>query len=235
MKREVQMPCNRLPLILILVAISVYAADTANAALLRTFDLFPSFFRCFEVSPADKQARLRSFVEGVIQQHPEIYRRSDIFKTDPATLEKYLDEVTSYLPAIRKIHARFIKESDPIEASFCAHFPDFERSRANVYLMASLFLFDGKIPHDNPGALFLALDGLAKFHGANVRLDVILSHELFHLYPFQVNPLPAEIDEIPLYRQIWQEGLATYASGCLNPGASLADILLDPQLARDGS
>jgi hypothetical protein len=100
--------------------------------------------------------------------------------------------------------------------------------------MVSLFRFDGKIPHDNPSALFLALDGLAKFHGANVRLDVILSHELFHLYHFQVNPLPAEIDEIPLYRQIWQEGLATYVSGCLNLGASLADVLLDPQLARDG-
>jgi len=228
------MPRNRLPLTLILVAILVSAANTANAGLLRTFDLFPSFFRCFTVSPGDKRDRLRSFVEGVIQEHPEIYRRSDIFKTDSGTLEKYLDEVTSYLPAIRKIHARFIKESDSIVASFSAQFPDFERSRVNVYLMPSLFLFDGKIPHDNPRTLFLALDGLAKFHGANVRLDVILSHELFHLYHFQVNPLPAEIDKIPLYRQIWQEGLATYASGCLNPGASLADVLLDPRLARDG-
>jgi uncharacterized protein YjaZ len=103
-----------------------------------------------------------------------------------------------------------------------------------VYLMLSLFRFDGKIPHDDPRALFLALDGLAKFHGANVRLEVILSHELFHLYHFQVNPLPVTVDEIPLYRQIWQEGIATYASRSLNSNASLADVLLDPQLARDG-
>ena len=234
MKKARQMPCIRLSFTLVLAALLVSGADTANAGLLKTFDLFPSFFRCFDVFPTDKRTRLKLFVEGVIQPNPEIYRRSDVFRTDPATLEKYLDEVTSYLPAIRKIHARFISESDPVEASFSAHFPDFEMSKANVYLMASLFLFDGKIPHENPRALFLALDGLAKFHGANVRLDVILSHELFHLYHFQVNPLPAEIDRIPLYRQIWQEGLATYASGYLNPGASLADVLLDPQLARDG-
>ena len=229
-----QTPSNRLVLAMVLTAALVSVAVTANAGLLETFDLLPSFFHCFEVSPIDKQARLKRFVEGVIESHPEIYRRSDIFKTDPATLEKYLDQVTHYLPAMRKIHARFVNESDSIEASFSAHFPDFDRSRTKVYLMVSLFRFDGKIPHDNPRALFLALDGLAKFHGTRVRLDVIFSHELFHLYHFQVNPLPAEIDKIPLYRQIWQEGLATYASGYLNPGASLADVLLDPQLAHDG-
>jgi len=229
-----QTPSTRLVLAMVLTAALFSVAVTANAGLLETFDLLPSFFHCFEVSPIDKQARLKRFVEGVIKPHPEIYRRSDIFKTDPATLEKYLDQVTRYLPAMRKIHARFVNESDSIEASFSAHFPDFDRSRAKVYLMVSLFRFDGKIPHDNPRALFLALDGLAKFHGTRVRLDVIFSHELFHLYHFQVNPLPAEIDTIPLYRQIWQEGLATYVSGSLNPGASPADVLLDPQLAHDG-
>jgi Predicted Zn-dependent protease (DUF2268) len=234
MKKERQTRCDWPPLTLLLAAAFVSVPVAANGGLLRTFDLFPSFVLCFEVFPTDKQARLRSFVERVIQPYPEIYHRRDIFKTDPAVLEKYLDQVRPYLPAIRKIHTRFINESDPIETLFCAHFPDFDRSKAKVYLMLSLFGFDGKVPHDNPGALFLALDGLAKFHGANVRLDVILSHELFHLYHFQVNPLPEEIDTIPLYRQIWQEGLATYASGSLNPEASLADVLFDPQLARDG-
>ena len=170
----------------------------------------------------------------MIQSHPEIYRRPDVFKTDPPTLEKYLDQVTPYLSAIRKIHSRFIKECEPIEESFCARFPDFNRSRAEIYLMLSLFRFDGKIPHDNPRALFLGLDGLAKFHGASLPLGVILSHELFHLYHFQVNALPASIDTIPLYRLIWQEGLATYASASLNPKATMADVLLDPRLARDG-
>ena len=216
------------------MAVLVCSTVTGEAGLIKTLDLVPSFFHCFDAFPTEKQQRVRWFSEEVIQSHPEIYRRPDVFKTDLTTLEKYLNQVTPYLPAIRKIHARFLKECEPIEKSFCARFPEFDRSRPEIYLMFSLFRFDGKIPHDNPRALFLALDGLAKFHGSNVPLDVILSHELFHLYHFQVNALPANIDNIPIYRQIWQEGLATYASASLNPKATMADVLLDPRLARDG-
>jgi predicted Zn-dependent protease DUF2268 len=232
MKKSRKLLCGRLAIVLILTAAFIFGTVGADATILKTFDLCPSFLHCFQVT--DKQERARLFYESVIQSYPEIYRRPEIFKTDPATLNKYLDEVSAYLPAIRKIHARLIDESEAIEQSFCMHFPDFDRSRAKVYFMPSLFRFDGKIPHDSPHALFLALDGLAKFHGANVKLSVILSHELFHLYHFQVNPLPAAIDEIPLYRQIWQEGLATYVSRSLNSNATLADVLLDPRLASEG-
>jgi hypothetical protein len=57
---------------------------------------------------------------------------------------------------------------------------------------------------------------------------------LFHVYHFQVNPLPRNIDDVALYRLVWQEGLATYVSKQLNPEASLADVLLDPRLAQEG-
>ena len=234
MKKGRKLPRGWKSFLLFSAAVLVYSTVTADAGLLKTFDLVPSLFRCFDAFPTEKQQRVRLFAEDVIRSHPEIYRRPEVFKTDPPTLDKYLDQVTPYLPAIRKIHARFIKECEPIEESFCARFPDFNRSQAGIYLMLSLFRFDGKIPHDNPRALFLGLDGLAKFHGASVPLDVILSHELFHLYHFQVNALPASIDTIPLYRLIWQEGLATYASASLNPKATMADVLLDPRLARDG-
>jgi len=234
MKKGRKSLCGWKSFLLFSAVVSVCNTVTAEAGFIKTFDLVPSLFHCFDAFPAEKQQRVRLFADEVIQSHPETYRRPDVFKTDPPTLEKYLDQVTPYLSAIRKIHARFIKECEPIEESFCARFPDFNRSRAEIYLMLSLFRFDGKIPHDNPRALFLGLDGLAKFHGASVPLDVILSHELFHLYHFQVNALPASIDTIPLYRLIWQEGLATYASASLNPKATMADVLLDPRLARDG-
>jgi len=234
MKKGRKLLCAWKSSLLFSAVVLVCSTVTAEAGLLKTFDLVPILFRCFDAFPTEKQQRVRLFAEGVIQSYPEIYRRPDVFKTDPLTLEKYLDQVTPYLPAIRKIHARFIKECEPIEVSFCARFPDFNRSQAEIYLMLSLFRFDGKIPHDNPRALFLGLDGLAKFHGASLPLGVILSHELFHLYHFQVNALPAPIDPIPLYRLVWQEGLATYASASLNPKATMADVLLDPQLARDG-
>jgi hypothetical protein len=223
---------GRLSHTLTLTAVFVCLTVAADASILKTFDLYPSFFHCFQGT--DKQQRARLFYDSVIQPYPEIYGRHEIFETKAVALNRYLEEVRAYLPAIKKVHARVLDESEPIEQSFCRHFPDFHKSRVIIYFMLSRFRFDGKIPDDSPRALFLGLDGLAKFHGDSVNLGVILSHELFHLYHFQVNLLPAVIDEIPLYQRIWQEGLATYVSSLLNPNATLGDVLLDPQLASEG-
>jgi hypothetical protein len=207
---------------------------SSAASNLIVYDLIPDLFNFLRIAPEEKESRAKLFAQSVIQSHPEVYDRPQIFKTDNASLEQYLGVLPTYLPAIRQIHNRFQEEYEPIEANFLKEFPDFDYSKARVYLMLSLFRFDGKIPHDNPHLLLLGLDGLAKFHGANARLSVILSHELFHVYHFQVNPLPRNIDDVALYRLVWQEGLATYVSKQLNPDASLADVLLDPRLAQEG-
>jgi len=214
---------------------SICSCLSAKAAgNLIVYDLIPDLNNFLRIAPQGREDRAKLFAQLIIRPHPEIYGRSQIFKTDIGTLEQYLDGLNAYLPAIEDIHRRFEEERASIEMKFLKAFPDFDSSRARVYLMLSLFRFDGKIPHDNPRMLLLALDGLAKFHGPEAQLPVILSHELFHVYHFQVNPLPRDIDQVELYRLIWQEGLATYVSQVLNPEASLADVLLDPRLAKEG-
>jgi Predicted Zn-dependent protease (DUF2268) len=214
---------------------SIYSCLSARAAgKLYVYDLIPDLYHFLKIAPEERASRAKLFTQLIIRPHPEIYGRPQIFKTDLGTLEQYLDALNAYLPAIEQIHQRFVEKGPSIEAKFLETFPDFDVSRARIYLMLSLFRFDGKIPHDNPRMLLLGLDGLAKFHGANAHLPVILSHELFHLYHFQVNPLPHDADQIELYRLIWQEGLATYVSQLLNPGAPLADVLLDPRLSEEG-
>jgi hypothetical protein len=226
---------GRLSRYLLIFLSCIYPWNSSSAANnLIIYDLIPDLFNFLRIAPEEKESRARLFAQSVIQPHPEIYDRPQIFKTDTASLEQYLGVLPAYLPAIKQIHDRFQEQCQPIEANFQKEFPDFDCSKARVYLMLSLFRFDGKIPHDNPRLLLLGLDGLAKFHGADTRLSVILSHELFHVYHFQVNPLPQNIDDVALYRLIWQEGLATYVSKQLNPDASLADVLLDPRLAQEG-
>jgi Predicted Zn-dependent protease (DUF2268) len=207
---------------------------TEVAGSLMVHDLVPDLFSFLRIAPEDKASRAKLFVQLIIRPHPEVYDRPQIFKTDIGTLEQYLTSLPAYLPAIEHLHRRFEEQLASIQARFLKAFPAFDSSRARVYLMLSMFRFDGKIPHDNPRMLLLGLDGLAKFHGADAPISVILSHELFHVYHFQVNPLPRDADQIELYRLIWQEGLATYVSQVLNPEASLADVLLDPRLATEG-
>jgi hypothetical protein len=204
------------------------------AGNLIVYDLIPDLYSFLQTAPATEESRAKLFAQQIIKPHPEIYDRPLIFKTDVGTLEQYLNELNTYLPAIKQIHQRFEAQRGLIQGRFLTAFPDFNVSRARIYLMLSLFRFDGKIPHDNPRMLLLGVDALAKFHGADARLPVILTHELFHVYHFQVNPLPRNLDQVELYRLIWQEGLATYVSQLLNPGASLADVLLDPRLAEEG-
>jgi Predicted Zn-dependent protease (DUF2268) len=222
-------------LICCLVLAAMRPAIAGNAATdLPVSDLIPDLFNFLSTAPKEKEERARLFAQLIIQPHPEIYSRPDVFRTDLPALELYLDGLTSYLPAIQLIHQRIEEQRASIEAKFMNAFPDFKMSKARLYLMLSLFRFDGRIPHDNPRMLLLGLDGIAKFHGADAQLSVILSHELFHVYHFQVNPLPYDTDNIPLYRLIWQEGLATFVSQVLNPEASLSDVLLDPRLASEG-
>lgn len=197
-------------------------------------DLLPDVFHFFEVAPNEKAGQAKLFADLVIKPHPEIYDRPDVFKTDLTSLQDYLGQLQAYLPTVREIHARFLRQRAAAEQNFLQAFPDFDGSRARIYLMLSLFRFDGKVPSNNPRLLLLGIDGIAKFHGPAARLSVIISHELFHLYHFQVNPMPADPDELPLYRLIWQEGLATYVSQRLNPDSSLADVLLNPRLAEEG-
>jgi len=226
---------GRLSRYLLIFLSCVYPWFSSSAASnLIVYDLIPDLLNFLRIAPEEKESRARLFAQSVIQPHPEVYDRPRIFRTDTTSLEQYLGVLPAYLPAIKQIHERFQEQYQPIEANFLKEFPDFDCSKARVFLMLSLFRFDGKIPHDNPHLLLLGLDGLARFHGADTRLSVILSHELFHLYHFQVNPLPRNIDDVALYRLVWQKGLATYVSKQLNPDASLADVLLDPRLAQEG-
>jgi hypothetical protein len=82
--------------------------------------------------------------------------------------------------------------------------------------------------------LVLGLDTIAKMDGPHADLSVLITHELFHVYHGSFQPewgRQGRGKNIPLYRLVWGEGLATYASQQLNPQADLATILGSATLA----
>jgi hypothetical protein len=196
-------------------------------------DLIPQAMRVLDAREPNESDRASRFLESFLTANPQVYQRPQLWQLNQKTAEDYVEKVRDYETAIEDLHRRFQREEPLVLDKFCQAFPDFAPARTKIYLMLSLFRFDAKVPSDHPDSLLLGLDGLARFHGSNPPLALMLSHEFFHLYHFQVNPLPRNPDEIPLYRLLWQEGLAVYASRQLNPGASLADALLDPELAAE--
>jgi hypothetical protein len=194
-------------------------------------DLVPEALDRMEgTSDAVKANQFQDFIHA----HPEVYQRTGMFQVDSELLGRYLHQIKPYLPIIRELDLETRKDLGPALADLHHLFPDFDPAKAKIELILSLFRFDGKVPHDDTGTLLIGLDGLAKFYGPNAPLRVLLTHELFHLYHFQVNPLPRDLDRLTLGRQVWQEGLATYVSQQLNPNAPLGSILLDPRLALEG-
>lgn len=112
------------------------------------------------------------------------------------------------------------------QRSFDKAFPDF-RCRAFVGISAAFFQFDGHTYADRSGRthLLFGLELIALLHD-KADLPAFFDHELFHLYQSQVGPR-SDNDEL-VWRALWKEGLATYASRRLNPGLSVSQVLFFP-------
>ena len=195
-------------------------------------DLIPQELQAVASLSGDINARAERFSKEILEAHPEVYQQ--LWHVDSTKVKEFVGKVPLYVSGIRRLHALFERQEPAILDHFCHAFPEFVPGKVKIYLMLSLFRFDAKIPSEHPDSLLIGLDGLAHFHGTDVPLGVMLSHEFFHLYHFQVNPLPKNPDDLPLYRLLWQEGLAVYASQQLNSGAPLSDVLLDARLAAAG-
>jgi hypothetical protein len=220
----------------ILCALCQIAETTAAGAAeqLRIEDRWPEIFQILGSSSLAAPEKAIRLVDYLRSDCPEIADRLHIGDMTRDDSERYLVELERRSFAIRSLARRFATIHSGVEERFMQAFPDFRPSGTTVYLTVSRFRFDGKVPHDHLNSLLFAFDGVAKFHGENAPVAVIFSHELFHLYHFQINPPPANPDQVPLYRLIWQEGLACYVSSRLNPSAPLHDIVFDPRLAAEG-
>ena len=107
--------------------------------------------------------------------------------------------------------------------------PDF-RCDFVIYVAPTFGRMDGagRIVDGRP-ALVLGPDVIASYQTPG-QLPVFLAHELFHRYHFAVAGFSDDLAERELlWRALWAEGLATYASARLNPDRPLADAMLLPR------
>jgi hypothetical protein len=101
-------------------------------------------------------------------------------------------------------------------ARFRKHFPDFQP--ATDFYVTVAFSFRGKVVQLNGRNVFAI--GLEEVGLDGPDLEITVAHELFHLYHFQwFKPTGG------LYRPLWAEGLATWASALVVPGHRLSAYL----------
>ena len=117
---------------------------------------------------------------------------------------------------------------DASERQFNNRFGDF-RCDFTIYYVDSLMQLDGagRVVGGHPSLVF-GIDQLAQESG-EISLPVFVAHELFHRYHLQAAGFsddPGEHQEI--WRALWAEGLATYASMIVVPGANAREALMLP-------
>ena len=106
-------------------------------------------------------------------------------------------------------------------------FPDLQEDTPIVF-MPSLLAFNGKGVDllNGKAALLIGVD-FTSMRGHD--LDVLFSHEFFHVYQF--TKLQGKEKFVTMSSPLWFEGFATWISTYLNPNASEAAVLMNAELA----
>jgi hypothetical protein len=122
-------------------------------------------------------------------------------------------------------------EADLADAAvqFRKTFPDFVAKRP-VALVCSLGAFDGGTRKvEGASMLLFGPDVIAAIRPRGFNLRPFLEHELFHVHQENLHPdAPENVAE-----SLWEEGLATYVSDALNPGATNDELSVPSALIAE--
>lgn len=207
------------------------ASEVSDATPCRVMNLMPPFWRFWDAAKDQPQsAQLLQFDEMVVKKHPEVYRKSvlGVGSNGPSPrIADFLRGVPANIAAMRKL-------SDSLEGDLPLYLNDFQKAFPDfacqnpIYFLVSLGAFDGGVRsvNDSPALLF-GVDVIARIHSQD-ELGALFDHELFHMYHRQITGIGGGRGD-PLYRALWEEGLATYVSGVLNPRVSESAILGRPE------
>ncbi|HUB88540.1 MAG TPA: hypothetical protein VMA74_02305 [Dyella sp.] len=112
---------------------------------------------------------------------------------------------------------------------FKALFPDADAHPPVTILLAPNFDAKSGVLGNGKPVLAFAADSLLLEHA---RLDIVVPHELFHLYHAQHAGIRNDgvMPDAPLSLPLFEEGLATYVSGELAPGHTDGELLLQDEL-----
>ncbi len=173
------------------------------------------------VPGATAEQQVRAFEQLLRAPHPTLYTSQVLGLSEPfsSSVPERLNKAARFGPDPARVdEVRRTLNGDLQDAAvqFRRTFPDFV-SRRPVYVVCSLGAFDGGTrPVDGADALLFGPDVIAAIRPPGFNLRPFLEHELFHVHHGNLHPGAPET----VGAALWEEGLATYVSAALNPGAT---------------
>ncbi|KQW89122.1 hypothetical protein ASC94_21935 [Massilia sp. Root418] len=189
-------------------------------------DWMPAFWLAYDAAHAAARPGEALF-SRFFKPRLALYRAAGL-APEPALVDQWLRRFAPMAAHARARSARMPAALQAQLATFQAAFPDFDQRPVAVHFLPSLFQFDAHLePCGATLPLYIGIDGILYYHGADPGTAVLFSHELFHLYQAQHNPGAMLDPAPPLHALLWSEGTATYASQLLNPRATRGELLFD--------
>jgi hypothetical protein len=197
-------------------------------------DAMPTFWKFWDSTLQEPtEQRVGAFFDTVVAAYPDLFHHGLIASgpltdlgTDPevqARVAKYLADLSPFIPAMRHITVAIRDDFPRYVQEFSTTFSDYAPTTP-VYFSVSLFGYAGGLRSgDEDTGLYFGVDELARING---NLKVIIQHELFHQYHYQISP--DVVDNVAAWALMWEEGLATYVSYRMNPGTTADQALVTP-------
>ncbi len=211
------------------------AAPDAGGGHLQLVDAAEGCAEFWRRAPgATPEVQARAFEELLRGPHPTLYTAKVLGMTEPfsSSVPERLRKAAGFRPDPARVdEVRRTLNADLQQAAvqFRKTFPDFASTRP-VSLVCSLGGFDGGTrPVEGSEALLFGPDVIAVIRPRGFNLRPFLEHELFHVHHGNLHPDAPET----VAGALWEEGLATYVSAALNPGATNDEISVPAALIAE--
>ena len=208
------------------------SSDAAAHSACRQIDFYKPFERLASATTGlAREEQLRAFHNYIAGPTAVIYTRPVLSVEPGSELDRRalvaLADARAGAPRA-EVMEQLDRDLHETEQQFHHRFSDF-RCNFTVYYVDSMMQLDGagRVVDGHP-ALVFGIDQLAQERAA-ISLRVFVAHEMFHRYHLQAAGFsddPGEHQEI--WRALWAEGLASYASMVVVPGATADDALMLP-------
>jgi hypothetical protein len=207
----------------------------------------PGYWQFLAHAPkaADSASLLHRFRATVVTPNRSIFDAVAAGWMDDASLPEFIRRLEGRSARLRHADAQFPRRLSEAWRGFAAATPDLRPGPTVVLLPAPETAVGGAVrPLGDQDVVVFGADEISKVVDSQVATNVLVQHEMTHLYHMQVNPemrqmiadvyLPPYVtDRAKLYQVLWLEGLAAYMSKHLNPGATDKEILNSDRVAAD--
>ena len=190
--------------------------------------------------------RVSNFRKFVIQPNIEAYSSVALrWLSDENSLEQFERALHSQTVRFRKVDSELIARMNLAWEKFQAYVPDLESGVPVYVLAAPRMAIGGSVrPLKKQSALVLGAEELSTVIDSQTAFNVLLNHEMTHLYHLQVNAEmrqmvsavympPYDPGHSRIYQILFLEGLAAYTSRNLNPTATDSEVLLSDTVAAE--